>query len=281
MLSIGDLPGTKNDLPSCGQRDAVAADDTTTPPTVAVPGSNGTNTAGKCVIQVTAAGGDTADDPSDDSTRGTHTLTVGLTDAAKIAVVSVEVTVGGAPDSISTDAPAQVDSLSATEITITVTDDAGERVGAVAYSVERIEGEGRITAGATNADSKTSDGRAKFTYRAPRSGVALFLITAGTAPNAIEQTVEIQVGEAEAVEEAPDAISMDLRAGGRIYAVTSSGPQTTASALFGDAVNSAWKYNQDTGAWDVVYIPGRSGNFSINTGDILYVDSPIDQTVGG
>ena len=63
--------------------------------------------------------------------------------------------------------------------------------------------------------------------------------------------------------------------------MTSSGPQTTAAALFGDAINSAWKYNQDTGVWDVVYIPGRSGNFSINTGDILYVDSPIDQTVGG
>ncbi len=76
-------------------------------------------------------------------------------------------------------------------------------------------------------------------------------------------------------------ISLDLRAGGRIVAVTASGPQTTAAALFGDAVTSAWKYNQDTGVWDVVYIPGRSGNFSIATGDILFVSSPIDQTVGG
>ena len=291
-----DLAGTANDVPSCEAVTAVEADPDATPPVVGVRGSNGTNTAGKCVIQVTAAGGDT-EDTADDSTRGTHSLTVGLTDNAKIAVVTVEVTVGGAPASISTDAPARVDALSATEITITVTDDAGERVGAVAYSVEQIEGEGRITAGTTVADnpetsdkneaSMTSDGRAKFTYRAPRSGVALFLITAGTAPNAIEQTVEIAVGEEPEPVVEPDpepdpVISMQLRAGGFLYAVTAEGPATTARALFGDAVTIAWKYNADTGMWDVSYIPARTGsNFSINTGDILYVDSPIDQTVGG
>ena len=75
---------------------------------------------------------------------------------------------------------------------------------------------------------------------------------------------------------------MQLRAGGFLYAVTAEGPATTARALFGDAVTIAWKYNADTGAWDASYIPSRSrSNFSINTGDILYVDSPIDQTVGG
>lgn len=274
-----DLPGTKNDLPSCGLRAAVVADPNADPPVEAAAGSNGTNTAGKCVIELTAAGGDTPDDASDDSTRGTHTLTVGLTDDAKIAVVSVEVTVGGAPDSISTDAPARVDSLSATEITITVMDDAGERVGAVAYSVERIEGEGRITAGATDADSMTSDGRAKFTYRAPRSGVALFLITAGTAPNAIEQTVEIQVGE-EPEPPAPDAISLTLRAGGHFYPVL-SGASTSAADLFGSSVTSAWKYNLATGTWSGYDGSSGRGGFMVNAGDVIYVVSPIDQTVGG
>ncbi len=97
-----DLPGVANDLPSCGLRAAVTADPTADPPVEADAGSTGTNTAGKCVIQVTAAGGSTPS-PADDSTRGTHTLTVGTANA-RIATVNVEVQVGGAPASIETDA---------------------------------------------------------------------------------------------------------------------------------------------------------------------------------
>lgn len=279
-----DLPGTANDLPSCGVRAAVTADPSATPPVVGDPGSTGTNTAGKCVIQITAPGDSiegNAEGPADDATRGTHTLTVGTANEM-IDTVNVEVTVGGAPASISSDAPASVDSLSSTEITVTVMDDEGRRVGAVPITVDQVEGSGKTD---SPAGDMTSDGQATFTYLAPLSaGEAVFLIRAGDAAagQQIQSTITLQVGEQAVEEPEPEpVISIDLRAGGRIVAVTSSGPATTASALFGDAVNSAWKYNQDTGVWDVVYIPGRSGNFSINTGDILYVDSPIDQTVGG
>ena len=143
-------------------------------------------------------------------------------------------------------------------------------------TLDQIEGSGKVTAGEDTG--KTVNGERSFTYSAPSSaGTAVFEVTVPVGTSSISEIIVVAIGEAAA----PDAISLDLRAGGRIVAVTASGPQTTARALFGDAINSAWKYNQDTGAWDVVYIPGRSGNFSINTGDILYVDSPIDQTVGG
>ncbi len=279
-----DLPGDDNDLPSCGLRAEVPADTTATPPTAAVPGSNGTNTAGKCVIQITAPG-DNIDGndkgPADDATRGTHTLTVG-TSNAEIKTVSVEVTVGGAPASISSDAPASVEPLSSTKITVTVLDDAGERVGAVAATVVKVEGSGEVTDGIPSG--MTSDGRGTFTYLAPLTpGQAVFLVRAGEGDAQIRQTIQLQIGEPEAeVEEAPAAISMQLRAGGFLYAVTADGPSTTARALFGDAVTVAWKYNADTGMWDASYIPSRAGsNFTISTGDILYVNSPIDQTVGG
>ena len=272
----GVISALDGEIPHCDTTTPDTPDDVTDPATYA---AGSTDANGQCVIQVMAP--INATNPAANATRGTHTVKVLLAGTTESA--SVEINVGGPPDTITSDAPASINLSDEITVNITVLDDEGARVGKVNIEVVQTAGDGKII---TEAAAETVGGRASFTYLAPsRPGVAEFLVRTrdGTPANAVTAALPIivTIGEAEAEAEAPDAISIDLRAGGRIVAVTSSGPATTASALFGDAVNSAWKYNQDTGVWDVVYIPGRSGNFSINTGDILYVDSPIDQTVGG
>ncbi len=325
----------------------------------------GTNAAGKCVIHVTAPSDD--DNPDNNATRGTHTVHITGPEADRSKDVSVAIQVGGLPSQISSDAPANVDPLSSTEVTVTVVDDEGVPVGEVATSVNQIEGAGRVIVG--QGDSMTSDGVVKFTYLAPQTpGTAVFRVTAGEGAGEIAASVVITIGEpvteppaapasvslvltedglliiapaapegataeqqlragngawmdaADVTAEAgmtysarvrfvegdlssawaysntvtvpvpepepepepePQGISLTLRAGGHFYAV-GDGVSTTASALFGDNadITSAWKWSPDAGQW-LPYIPGINRDFSINTGDVLYVASAIDQTVGG
>ncbi len=234
-------------LPSCGQRDAVAAE--VGPPAVAaVPASNGTNTAGKCVIQVTAAGGDTPLNPGDDSTRGTHTLTVG-TSNERIPTVNVEVSVGGAPASIETDSPARVDSLSSTGITVTVFDDEGVRVGAVPITVDQVEGSGQVD---DVASGMTSDGRATFTYLAPLSeGEAVFLVRVleGT-PGQIQTTITLNIGaEPEEVPDAPPATWSAELASGTWNLVWNGEDGADPADGAGEGVTAIWQWNGSS--WDV------------------------------
>ena len=244
------FPGHPAYLPSCGQRNAVEAVPTAEPPTAAVPGSEGTNTAGKCVIQVTAAGGTTAS-PADDSTRGTHTLTVG-TSNARIPTVNVEVEVGGVPSSIETDAPARVDSLSTTGITVTVVDDEGVRVGAVPITVVKVEGSGNID---DVVGGMTSDGRGTFTYLAPLSaGEAVFLVRAGDALKGqqIQSTITLAIGDA-AVEEDPEAPAATWNnelVSGQNVVVWNGDDGADASAGSADGVTAIWSYNTGSGSWD-------------------------------
>ena len=236
-------------LPSCGQRDAVAADSTATPPVAAVPGSDGTNTAGKCVIQVTAAGGDTPTNPADDSTRGTHTLTVG-TSNARIPTVNVEVQVGGAPASLETDAPARVDALSSTKITVTVLDNEGVRVGAVPITVDQVEGSGQVDDVATGM---TSDGRGSFTYLAPlSSGEAVFLVRVyeGT-PLQIQTTITLAIGPAPVeAPDAPPATWNNALVSGTNTVVWNGADGADPSDGAADGVSAIWQYNSGTGTWD-------------------------------
>ena len=369
----------KKDLPACGN--APAGDNPRTPTTTATPAETdfdpfptpGTNGDGKCVIQVIATDGGTADITTDDATRGMHTLTIKANALSRDAdKVAVEINVGGAPTSITTDAPAQVAQLSSTKITYTVLDDDGVRVGAVSATLDQIEGSGKVTAGESTA--MTADGQRSFTYRAPASvGTAVFLVTVPVGDSEISQTIELQIGAAPAQDDAdaapeppaapenvnvllgaegaltvtttpaagegqtveqqvqhdggawmavpetaepgvyfararfmdgdlmsswtysagsvtvaapapepePQALSLTLRSGGFIYPVMGPGESVMASDLFGEAITIAWRYNPDSGMWDANYIPGRSGDFTVTAGDILYVNSPIDQTVGG
>ena len=194
-------------------------------PAPAIPSCNaGTDGQGQCAVKVYApqkgadadagtvdgdAVGD-ADGGTDQSKakyaadRGEHTVTLVVElGGDRLATDSASFMVSGAPDGVSTDAPSRVDALSSTTITITVEDDETVRVGAVGYSIDQLEGEGKITAGETDKDSKTRDGQAKFTYRAPRSGTALFLVTVPVGASSVTHTIEITIGAAPV--EAPDA----------------------------------------------------------------------------
>ena len=266
-------PGHPAYLPSCGERAAVEAQPTATPPVVGVPASTGTSTAGKCVIQVTAQGGDTPS-PADDSTRGTHTLTVGTSDA-RIPTVNVEVQVGGAPASIETDAPARVDSLSSTGITVTVLDDEGVRVGAVPISVVSVEGSGNVD---DVPRGMTSDGRGTFTFLAPlSSGEAVFLVRAGDAAKGqqIQTSITLAIGpEPEEVPDAPPATWSAELASGTWNLVWNGEDGADPADGAAEGVTAIWQWNGSS--WDGYFpaaadVPGGNTLDSLSNGAAYWV----------
>ena len=267
-------PGHPAYLPSCGQRAAVVDDATTADVNEAVPASEGTNTAGKCVIQVTAAGGDTPS-PADDSTRGTHTLTVGTANA-QIATVNVEISVGGAPASIETDAPASVESLSSTKITVTVLDDEGVRVGAVPVSVVQVEGSGNVD---DVAGGMTSDGRGTFTFLAPLSGgEAVFLVRAGDAAKGqqIQTSVTVAIGAVEEEPEGPAPTWNNELVSGQNLVVWTGEDGADASAGAAEGVTAIWSYNTGSGTWDGYFpsaadVPGGNTLSTLSNGQAYVV----------
>lgn len=273
-----DLSGVANDLPSCGAhtRDAVTADPNASPPVAAVAASSsaGTNTAGKCVIEVTAPAGGPG--PADDATRGTHTLTVG-TSNAQISTVNVEVEVGGAPSSIENDAPDRVDSLSSTSITVTVLDDEGVRVGAVPISVVQVEGSGNTDDFPGGDDATSSDGRGTFTFLAPLSeGEAVFLIRAGGPGQQIQSTITLAIGAEveEADPEAPAATwSADL-APGTWNLVWNGEDGADPAAGAAEGVTAIWQWNGSS--WDGYFpdaadVPGGNTLDSLSNGSAYWV----------
>ena len=91
---------------------------------------------------------------------------------------SVTIEVAGTPASIETDAPAYVDPLSDTTITVTVFDDEGVRVGITEVTVRAIEGGGLIEDAGDNKEN-TVDGQSTFTFFAPSTGTVTLRIDAG------------------------------------------------------------------------------------------------------
>ncbi|MCY4391071.1 MAG: hypothetical protein OXE43_03345 [Chloroflexi bacterium] len=285
-----NLPGVLNDIPACGDHPVddpgTAEVDESLGALGTPPGStpSGTNTAGKCVIQVTApnpAG------TANDATRGTHTLTVAATATAAGAVtatiptVDVEIQVGGVPAALEHDAPANVDSLSTTPITVTVLDDEGVRVGAVPIEVIQIEGSGNADPfpGATSeAKANTSDGRATFTYLAPlSSGEAVFLIRAGHPGATIQDTVTIAIGAAaEEDPEAPAATWNNELVSGQNVVVWNGDDGADASAGSADGVTAIWSYNTGSGSWDGYFpeaadVPGGNTLTSLSSNQAYVV----------
>ncbi len=204
--TAGTLTASIGDLPSCAEHAAVAAD-AGPPVVIAQAASTGTDAKGKCVIQVSAPQGPPLGSDPASATRGTHTVTVvatALSAKPDPKEVTVEISVGGAVDSITSDAPARVDPLSETAITVTVWDDASVPVGGVPIRIDKVEGAGLITSGATSLDTDpvttgnqptmTSNGRHKFTYLAPRGGTAVFRVVAGSGPAAKVDLIEIAIG---------------------------------------------------------------------------------------
>ncbi len=272
---------SKKNIPACGDE---LDDSATTDVDEGARFDGGTGAAGKCVIHVSSTFTDD-DNPANDTSRGTNTVHIAgpgatATDTSKDAAVAIQV--GGAPAAISSDAPANVDPLSATEVTVSVVDDEGVPVGEVVTSVNQIEGSGRVIAG--DGAGMTSDGAVKFTYLAPQTpGTAVFRVTAGEGAGQIASSIVVTIGEM-AAEEPPapteSAVSLDLSAGGNYYSVPANSVPTTASALFdGTSVSVAWKW--ENGSW-TSYIPAiGSTDFLVTSGDILWIVAGSAETVGG
>ena len=233
--------------------------------------ATGTNAAGKCVIQVSAPGADTPTNPFDDATRGTHTLTIGNSNPL-VPTVTVDIQVGGPAASVSSDAPASVEPLSSTTITVTVLDDEGVRVGAIPITVDLVEGSGKVD---DVAGGMTSDGRATFTYLAPLSAgeaVVLIRVNAGT-PGQIQTTATIAVGDAPMAEEA--TWNKDLVSGQNLV-VWNGADGADPSAGAADGVSSIWSYNTGAGSWDGYFpnaadVPGGNTLTSLSNGDAYFV----------
>ena len=193
-------PGTADDIPDC---------------------STGTNDDGKCVFEIYApkkgndrdGGADpsTTDPDSANATRGTNTVTIVLSaitpSANSKSTFTIEVS--GDPASFTTDAPASVEPLSTTVVTVTAVDDEGVAIGAQAFDVVKVEGEGAITSQSAN----TSNGVAKFTYVAPTGGTATFLITVGSGSSAVVDTVSVDIATPEPPAPPTPPVSVSAQSG--------------------------------------------------------------------
>lgn len=164
----------------------------------------GTNANGQCVVLVTAP--EDTSDATKNATRGEHTLNFQISATVK---ASATIEVAGKPSSITTDAPAMVDTASVTEITVSVWDDEDVLVGITDVKVRKVGGDGLIedesgtdmAGNATPGVEKTSDGQSKFTFIAPSAiGSSEILITAGDA----ETRITLQIGEEPAPEPEPE-----------------------------------------------------------------------------
>ena len=78
------------------------------------------------------------------------------------------------------------------------------------------------------------------------------------------------------------SITLTLRAGGAFYLVPEGAPTTAARLFGGTDVTIAWGYNNDSRVWDRSYDPAQNqGNFVIEAGDLLWIEAPQAQIVGG
>ena len=275
----------------------VSYDDTVTRPNppspVPIPAcSTGTDAKGKCAVKVYAVRTDVDPDGAAGSLsaakattdRGTHTVTLTTAIAGGMAKDSASFEVSGAPAAIATDAPARVDALSSTKITVTVTDDAGELAGAAAIRVDQIEGDGKITDGPTeDGSTMTRDGQRSFTYLAPLTpGEAVFLVRIGVAPGpVIDMTVTIAVGP-ESVEAEPEpdpgppATWNNELVSGQNLVVWNGEDGADPSAGAAEGVTAIWSYNTGSGSWDGYFpdaadVPGGNTLTSLSNGQAYVV----------
>ena len=274
----GNRAVDKGDLPACGDQTAAeyatageagtgrtdllvaAADDSV---------GAGTNSAGQCVIYVNAPSGAA---PTANATRGTNTVNVAGPAADLSTDVAVEIQVGGPPSSISTDAPAYVEPLSSTKVTITVVDDEEVLVGAIPASVFQVEGSGKVIAG--EGEVTTSDGTVSFTYLAPSSpGTAVFRVTAGT--KGLADNVVVTIGAApEEAPDAPPATWNDALVSGAQNVVWNGDDDAAVADGAAEGVTAIWQWN-GTG-WDGYFpaaadVPGGNTLETLTSGAAYWV----------
>ena len=170
-----------------------------------------------------------ADGAAKDATRGVHTLNFQVSSTIK---ASATIEVAGAPASITTNAPAEVDPASVTEITVSVWDDEGVLVGITEVRVRKVGGDGLIEDAGDNGAEKTVNGQSKFTYISPSSGSAEILITAGKVNFRLPLTVREEVEPSDTAPTLPDApefVSISRNPDGTLRVVTT--PRTPPEGL--------------------------------------------------
>ena len=176
--------GTAKAIPACGQDNSDTDGDTGGLQELFA--TEGTNANGQCVVYVTAP--EDTSDATKSATRGPHTLHFAV-DGATTVKASATIEVAGKPDSITTDAPAMVDTASVTKITVSVFDDEGVLVGDRDVNIRKVGGDGLIE----DAQSSTTNGKATFTFIAPSAiGSSEILISAGK----VDHRLTLQIGEA-------------------------------------------------------------------------------------
>ncbi|MXY88030.1 MAG: hypothetical protein F4Y92_04145 [Dehalococcoidia bacterium] len=257
--NAGALVAAIGELPACGAHTGAPDEAITADVDESRPGSTGTNDAGKCVLQVSAVGGDTPS-PADDAARGTHTITlVASATGAPVPGVDaavVEIEVGGAPSSIETDAPSQIAPSDEVTVNITVLDDEDVRVGGVAIEVLHTAGDGAIIA---DAKDKTVDGRASFTYIAPSTpGVVEFLVRTKNALDGVtaQQPIIIQIGEAAPTGPAPTWSETPTSGTHNLVWNGADGPASDGAV---EGLVAIWRW--ENGGW-LGYVPGLADNLN-------------------
>ncbi len=248
---------TGSDLPACGTVPEVTDTSAADEPSNAVAGSDGTNSDGKCVIEVSTAGADTAT-TADDTARGTHTITIQGPAADGSADVTVEIEIGGAPDTITSDAPERIAPGEEVTINVTVVDDESVRVGAVAIEAIKTDGGGLIT---TPISAMTSDGRAKFAYLAPSRAGAVDLLVRTKNARGVETArlpITIQIGEAEPEAppepEDPHAGEPTLTIQGSLGSFSGGSVDELAHAAEHECPGGATIYVEDADGWGSPYV---------------------------
>jgi hypothetical protein len=154
--------------------------------------NDGTTGKGQCVFDVRAG---------EDAALGEHEIEVVF--GTKALTTSVKITVVGATDSISSDAPAFVEPGSQTEITATGADENGDAVGPnVGAEALLFEGDGALIqpdVGKTN-----NDGEYVFSFVAPtKAGTSSILVEIGDE----RETITLTIGTEPVVE--PDPVEPD------------------------------------------------------------------------
>ena len=242
-------PNAAKSIPACNDDDTDIDSDTTGVQQLFA--EDGTNDVGQCVIEV-KTNQDTPANAKTTTTRGAHTITVSL--GKDKASDSVTINVGGPPASITSDAPERVDALDEITVTVTVWDDADVPVGKVAFSAERVSGDGLVETTAT----ETKNGKASFTYTAGLAGSgAVIRITAGTkGVDQIRDSITIAVGPAP-VEPPAMTWSADLVSGWNPVSWLGEDGASLADNT-PDGVTAIYQYNTASQSWAACF-PGAEG----------------------
>ena len=180
--------GSAKAIPACGEDNSDTDGETSGLQELFA--TEGTNANGQCVVYVTAP--EDTSDATKSATRGPHTLHF-VVDGRATVKASATIEVAGKPASITTDAPAMVETASVTKVTVSVFDDEDVLVGDRDVNIRKVGGDGLVE----DAQTSTTNGKATFNFIAPSSvGSSEILITAGD----VNHRVTLQIGEPEADE---------------------------------------------------------------------------------